>query len=248
MERLKEAGDNQWLRGDWRDHIDALEDGTVALLFTDPPYGKAYRSDWRPGGKHKPNPHPQQIINDGEEEAVSELEAMLEAIFPKLIANAHLLIFVDPAKWEIVKAQVLRQGFTYRGQLVWDKTIGGMGDLKTTFAPQHELILHAVKGSPLVYSREPSVLSHPRPNGITRLPDGTSRHPHEKPVPLLHRLMMATTVKKHTVADPFGGVASMCEAALLTARRYWSCEIDEHYYKIGELRLQGIQKSGFFLQ
>lgn len=36
-----------WHQGDWREHVGKLDDGTVALLLTDPPYGMGYQSDYR---------------------------------------------------------------------------------------------------------------------------------------------------------------------------------------------------------
>jgi len=117
-----------------------------------------------------------------------------------------------------------------RGSLVWVKNNTGMGDPKTTFAPKHERIVHAVKGSPILFEREADVLVYDRVN--------TDRHPTEKPVDLLARLIEITTVEGQRVADPFGGVGSTCEAAAGLKRHYWGCEINEEYWGHGCKRLK----------
>jgi hypothetical protein len=50
-------------------------------------------------------------------------------------------------------------GFEIKGSLVWVKNNHGTGDLKGSFAPKHERIIHAVKGSPELRVRVPDVLT-----------------------------------------------------------------------------------------
>lgn len=104
-----------------------------------------------------------------------------------------------------------------------------MGDPTTTFAPAHERILHAVKGSPPLYHRAADLLSHRRCD--------STRHPTEKPETLLTELIEATTVEGQIVADPFGGVASTPAAAKAAGRRWFGCELSEQYWATGEERL-----------
>ena len=120
-------------------------------------------------------------------------------------------------------------GLTVKSSIVWVKNNTGMGDLTGAFAPKHERIIHAVKGSPILFEREADVLQYDRVN--------TDRHPTEKPVDLLARLIEITSVKGQRIADPFGGVGSTCEAAESLERHYWGCEINEDYWRHGCERL-----------
>lgn len=217
-----------WHHGNWRDHLDQIDDGTVGLLLTDPPYGQGFQSDYRldrrVDRKHQP------IASDGTaEQAEAELLAALEAFAPKLADQAHILVFCSWAGEPGMRDTLTKAGYTIRGSLVWDKQATGMGDPETTFAPAHERILHAVKGSPPLYRRAADVLRHRRCD--------SSRHPTEKPVPLLRELIEATTAEGQLVADPFGGVASVPAAAKQAGRRWWGCEIDAKYHATGEDRL-----------
>lgn len=217
-----------WHQGDWREHVGKLDDGTVALLLTDPPYGMGYQSDYRLD-RRKERKHKTIAADASDADAAAELLDMLQAFAPKLAADAHVLVFCGAANEPDMREVITKAGYSLRSYLVWDKQRTGMGDPTTTFAPAHERILHAVKGSPPLYERAPDLLSFMRCD--------STRHPTEKPEDLLRRLIEATTVEGQVVADPFGGVASTLAAAKASGRRWFGCEIDEGYWRVGEERL-----------
>jgi site-specific DNA-methyltransferase (adenine-specific) len=208
--------------GDWRDHIGDVTDGSVALLLTDPPYGMDYQSNRRKD-KHE------KIANDGRVEAADELAACLVAMQPKLAENSHLLVFVDWRNEPALRGVIESAGYKIRGSLVWKKNVHGSGDLRGSFAPMHERIIHAVKGDPALINRVPDVLDSARVQ--------SDRHPTEKPVDLLQQLILATTVEGEMVADPFAGVASTLIAAKRKSRAFWGCEVSLDYHKAGVDRL-----------
>ncbi|MGH3494767.1 MAG: DNA-methyltransferase, partial [Sciscionella sp.] len=215
-----------WRHGNWRDHVGELDDGSVALLLTDPPYGQGFRSDYR---LDRGTAHRHELIAGDDHTALDEFALMLKEIRGKLARDAHLLVFCGWRSEPEFRDVIATAGFAVRGSIVWDKQATGMGDPDTTFAPAHERIVHAVAGSPLLYSRCADVVRCPR--------QISERHPTEKPEPLLAELIKATTVEGQLVADPYGGVASTAAAAKATDRRWWSCEIDETYWRHGEERL-----------
>ena len=226
-QRIRKSGPNQWLLGNWREHVLSIKDGSISVLLTDPPYGMGYQSDFRLD-RSKPKKH-ERITNDGHGEGPAELAECVKLFIPKLSSDAHVFVFTNWRNEDAMRAALADAGLTVRGSLVWVKNNTGMGDPKTTFAPKHERIIHAVKGSPILFEREADVLEYDRVN--------TDRHPTEKPVELLKRLIEITTVAGQRVADPFGGVASSCEAAELLGRHYWACEINDEYWRHGCERL-----------
>jgi site-specific DNA-methyltransferase (adenine-specific) len=212
-----------WCLGDFRQHIASIKDSTVSLLLTDPPYGMEYQSGRR-AEKHS------KIAEDGDLSAAESAVAdCLELAFPKLQDNAHILVFCRWDSEHLFATQLAAAGLTVKGSLVWVKNNHGSGDLKGGFAPKHERILHAVKGSPQLHRREPDVLECDKVD--------TADHPTEKPLELLKTLIESTTVKNQIVLDPFGGVASTCVAAAVSGRRFFGCEIDEGYHATGKQRL-----------
>jgi site-specific DNA-methyltransferase (adenine-specific) len=226
-QRINKCGPDQWLHGDWREHVSTIKDGSIAVLLTDPPYGMGYQSDYRLD-RTKARKH-DRIENDGQGEGPAELGECVAAFIPKLADNAHVFVFTNWRNEDAMRSALADAGLTVRGSLVWVKNNTGMGDPKTTFAPKHERIIHAVKGSPILFEREADVLEFDRVN--------TERHPTEKPVDLLTRLIAITSVEGQRIADPFGGVGSTCEAAESLGRNYWGCEINEDYWRHGCERL-----------
>lgn len=226
-QRIRKSGPNQWLHGNWRDHVGSIKDGSIAVLLTDPPYGMDYQSDFRLD-RRKDRKH-ERIANDAEGCGPAELAECVTAFWQKLAADAHVFVFTNWRNEEAMRAALADAGLTVRGSLVWVKNNTGMGDPKTTFAPKHERIIHAVKGSPILFEREADVLEFDRV--------ATDRHPTEKPVDLLSRLIEITSVEGQRVADPFGGVGSTCEAAESLGRNYWGCEINDDYWRHGCERL-----------
>jgi site-specific DNA-methyltransferase (adenine-specific) len=212
-----------WCLGDFRQHIASVKDSTVSLLLTDPPYGMEYQSGRR-AEKHS------KIAEDGDLSAAESAVAdCLELAFPKLQDNAHVLVFCRWDSEHLFATQLAAAGLTVKGSLVWVKNNHGSGDLKGGFAPKHERILHAVKGSPQLHRREPDVLECDKVD--------TADHPTEKPLELLKTLIESTTVKNQIVLDPFGGVASTCVAAAVSGRRFFGCEISAEYHEAGKQRL-----------
>ena len=229
--RLEEEGAQRteaWVLGDWRDRVGKLEDGSVALVLTDPPYGADYQSDYRLD-RRKDRKHG-KLANDAQNEGPGEAREALAALHPKLTEDAHVFCFCHWSNEAAIREAVTNAGYKVRGSLVWVKNNTGMGDPRTTFAPKHERIIHAVKGSPTLFDREADVLEFDRVD--------TKRHPTEKPLLLLRRLIEVSTVAGELVADPFGGVASTLVAAKNLGRNYWGCELDEAYHKDGAKRLK----------
>jgi len=208
-----------WKLGDWREHVSALENGSVSLVLTDPPYGIEYRSN------HRKEKH-DRIAGDA---SLSEVRDFLAAVVEKLADDAHVLVFFDFRFVSELLTIAEVNGYEVRGQLVWVKNNTGMGDLDGTFAPKCELIMHLVRGKPTLFERTANVLEFDRV--------ATDRHPTEKPEDLCRQLIESTTATGQLVLDPFGGVATVAAAALSIGRRTFGCELSEDYYKAGRERL-----------
>ena len=206
-----------WFHGDWREHIGKLTDGSISLLLTDPPCDKDNQDN-------------QTASNATQERTFHEFVDFLKEFYPKFSADAHLLVFCTWDHEPSLRASINVSGYTVRNVLVWVKNDQVSGNLDGTFTPKHELIIHSVKGNPLMIK--------PMGDVIVAVRSSSGIHQNEKPMKLLKRLLEATTVEGALVADPFGGVASTCIAAYLSARRYWSCEIDEGSYVTGLTRLK----------
>ena len=72
------------------------------------------------------------------------------------------------------------------------------------------------------------------------------KHPNEKPVPLLRRLIKKCP--EGTILDPFMGSGAIGEAALLEGRRFVGIEIEQKFFEIAKKRLEYAEHSISLLQ
>jgi site-specific DNA-methyltransferase (adenine-specific) len=228
QELSEDVSDSNYHHGTFKDFIDEIEDDSVSVLLTDPPYGMDYQSDYKlDRRKERGNAR----IEKDDHEAMDLIDSCTDLFYDKLKDDAHVFVFINwKNEGEVI--DILRaQNYTVRGSLIWEKNNTGMGDPNTTFAPKHERIIHAVKGSPILYEREADVLHYDRCD--------STRHPTEKPVELLKRLLSITAVAGELIADPFAGVASTLVAAKELNMVYWGCEVADKYHDAGRVRLHG---------
>lgn len=221
--------------GDCRDPqvIVSVPDG-YGLLCTDPPYGISHRSNW--AGR------PEIAGDDG---SIDWLTVLGEWAAPggsheRGLANSRHAYIFGYNHHDI--AQPLRCGAT--ASLIWDKVLMNQGNLAAGWGTTHEPIAFGVhrkrpsdrassRGGLAARLRKGSVLRYQRPNGNTR-------HPHEKPVPLLADLIESSTVRGDLVVDPCAGSGSTGVAAVLEGRRCFLVEVDQ---RSAELCVDRVQRA-----
>ena len=122
-------------------------------------------------------------------------------------------------------------GFKIKNCIIWDKLRHGLGDLKGAYAPQHEMILFAVKGRHLLRGK--------RPSDLIRVYQSTKDliHPYQKPIDLIARLIENSTSPGEVVLDPFVGSGTTAVAAQSTGRAFIACDISLEYVELARKRL-----------
>ena len=63
------------------------------------------------------------------------------------------------------------------------------------------------------------------------------KHPTQKPVELLERIILASTNKDDLILDPFAGSSTTGVAAILTERKFVGCELEENFISLSKNRL-----------
>lgn len=214
---------NKIYTGDCLETMRLMEDNSVDAIVTDPPYGINYQSVWRiDKNKWKP-----KIANDK-----SPYIWWINEAFRVLKEGGAMLCFTRFDTEEDFRKVMRIAGFIDKAQIIWDKKMHGMGDLKGDFAPQHENIIFATKGRFEFQGKRPkSIISVQRVNAEKLL------HPNEKPVELMEMLISSISSEGATVLDPFAGSGSTLVACKKLNRNYVGCELSEEYVKIAEARL-----------
>lgn len=207
-----------WLKG--------LDDGSIDLLITDPPYeslekhrsvgtttrlkvSKASSNEWFP-----------IFPNDRFEELFSEIYRVLKK-------NSHFYLFCDPETMFHAKPIAEQVGFKFWKPLIWDKVKIGMG---YHYRARYENILFFEKGK-----RKLNNLSIP---DIIECPRVYKGYPTEKPVDVSKVLIEQSSVEGEVVADPFFGSCSVGVAACELGRQFIGNDINDSAIELAKTRLQ----------
>lgn len=80
-----------------------------------------------------------------------------------------------------------------------------------------------------------TVWTIPTPNGDEKL---FGKHPTQKPLRLLERIILACTREKDLIFDPFAGSSTTGLAAIKLNRYFVGCELEEEYVRLSKKRLE----------
>lgn len=81
------------------------------------------------------------------------------------------------------------------------------------------------------------------PNNKSRDELAYGKHPTQKPIRLLKRMILSSTKEGDLVFTPFSGSGSECVAAKMTGRKYCGFELNEEYYNISLERLKNCESN-----
>jgi len=200
-----------------------IDTGTVDAVITDPPYGIDYQSAHRVRrNKWKP-----KIANDK-----APFVSWLDGAFRVLKNDSCLLCFCRWDVEDIFSDAIIDAGFDIRSQVIWDRVIHGMGSLKSSFGPRHDVIWFATKGNYVFPGERPVSIFR-----VPRVPPDKLKHPNEKPVLLMNKLITAVSSEGDIILDPFVGSGTLAVACKNTNRRFIGIELDAKYVDLANKRL-----------
>jgi site-specific DNA-methyltransferase (adenine-specific) len=81
------------------------------------------------------------------------------------------------------------------------------------------------------------------PNNKTRNELAYGKHPSQKPLSLINRMIISTTNSADTILVPFVGAGTECVAAKMLKRHFIGFEIEEKYVRLANKRLDNISDS-----
>jgi len=238
---------------DCLDFLAEVEDDTVDLIVTDPPYFQIVKNEWD-----------NQWSN--EEEYLEWCEKWTAECVRVLKPNRCLYVWGTTKTDTFLryKLEVLnnKPEMVYQSWIIWSYDWGGR--TKKNFARKHEDLLMYSKGKEFLFNaddiRIPYIMNKSVRKGVElnelgKIPTDvwpknnhtTSKeycgwHPTQKPVELLERIIKASTNKGDFVLDIFSGSGSTAIAAEKSGRIGIGCEMDKEYYKKSLERLISLTK------
>lgn len=248
---------DQILVGDCVEVMKSLPDGSVDLIFADPPYNLQLGGDL-----HRPdNSKVDAVDNDWDQ--IGDFDAY-DLFSCAWLEEARRVLKDDGALWTIgsyhnifrVGSFLQDMGFWVLNDVIWRKS-NPMPNFKgTRFTNAHETLIWAAKhkNSKVTFNYSAmkalndgvqmrSDWTLPICSGAERLKDteGKKAHPTQKPESLLHRVLLATTEPGHVVLDPFFGTGTTGAVARKLGRHFIGIEADETYANVAARRIDNIQ-------
>lgn len=243
--------------------MEKIPDGTVSMILTDPPYGISYQNQFTTR---------RHAILEGDEGI--PYEKFARESYRILKENSHAYFFTRfdcyPYHYDCLR----KAGFSVKNCMVIEKgTVGGIGDLKGSFANNAEWLIFCQKGRRVFNhtkllenkkkegtffhkGREPSKKYKTRFNACwfgEDYPKATYNsmwqkknqiyHPTVKNVECLSWLIQISSMPGELIFDGFMGTGSTALAAIQAGRNYLGSEIDTGYFQVIQKRIKQ-QKEG----
>jgi DNA modification methylase len=206
-------GDHRLLCGDSTKakDVERLMAGAKAdMIHTDPPYGMSFQSNMRTKSKRF-----DELEND---------DKILAGWVTPAIGVSEGWVFVWTT-WKVLEQwlPVVREFGKMTNLVVWAKGGGGIGDLKGTFATDHEMAMVFNRGAEICGKRIGSVWSFGKDAAASYM------HPTQKPVALAGEAIDKTTHPAALIYDPFLGSGTTLIAAEQLGRKCYGMEISPQY-------------------
>lgn len=217
-----------------------IPDGTVPMIWTDPPYGHANQdgdlASARVGVKGARQRGAEPIAQDRPEDYEPLIRGFLDGASRILRPDSCCCCCCGgggPSPTFARLSSWLDETLSFFHAVVWDKSAAGNG-LGWRYRRNYEFVMVAHrKGGSLRWSEDSAAI----PN-IVRTPPVRERvHPNEKPVALIRQFLEVHTEPGDLVLDPFAGSGVTGEAAIQLGREFLGFEIDPKWAAVANERL-----------
>ncbi|GAB4389264.1 DNA methyltransferase [Albidovulum sp.] len=249
---------NQILDGDCIEVMNALPEGSIDLIFADPPYNLQLR-----GELHRPDNSRVDAVDDDWDrfDGFADYDRFTRA----WLAAARRLLKPHGAIWVIgsyhnifrLGAELQNQGFWILNDVIWRKSNPMPNFRGKRFTNAHETLIWASRAEAGKYTFNYEALKAlndgiqmrsdwvlPICSGHERLKDdkGGKVHPTQKPEALLHRILIGTTNPGDVVLDPFFGTGTTGAVAKMLGRDFIGIEREPAYREAAARRISRIRR------
>ena len=230
IERYNDGAKNKAVFGvDSLEQLKKMEDNSVDLIVTDPPYGVDYKPS-------RATARPQ--FEDGETATLELLDEVFAEIKRVAKSNAHIYVFTGYVIGFEVK-QLLQKHFEVQDNwITWVKNNHTLCNFKQRYASKYEIIWFAKM--PNGDSRE--LNAKVSPDVIHADIPRDKYHDTQKPRGLLKELIENSSSKGEVVLDPFMGSGSTLLAAAELDRYYVGFDLETEYEPMFKRLLGEIEK------
>ena len=239
------------MQGDCMERLKEIEDNSIDAIFADPPYFLSNGGISVQSGK-------QVCVDKGEwdkggtPEYIYEFNRRwLELCRPKLKDNGTIWISGTHHNIHVVMRCLQELGYKVLNTITWQKTDPPPNLSCKYFNFSTELIIWARKNQKVTHKFNYETMK--QLNGGTQMTDvwripsvskwekTCGKHPTQKPLRLLYRIILACTHEGDTILDPFAGSCTTGIAANLLNRKFIGIDQSEEYLQLSIRRRQEIE-------
>lgn len=247
MTYYKPEKGTEWelFHGDCMANLEGIEDGSVELVLTDPPYssGGLYAGDRKLSPNLKYFAHNyngaaamKNFTGDNMDQHAfaAFLRYVLFAARMKTVPGGVCAVFTDWRQLPTVTDVIQGAGWMWRGIVVWNKQ--NSRAIPRRFRNDCEYVVWGTNGNRDATMSKGNPV-YPGCYSFPSVPSKQRYHQTEKPVEVLERLVQICP-SGGLVYDPFAGSGSTGVACIRTGRRFVGCELDGDYFRIAADRLK----------
>ena len=214
-------------------YLSKIEDNSIDLILTDPPYDISKKSGFSSGKLSKFN---QISIDFGYWDTEIDLDTLFKEYYRVLRKGGTLVLFYDIWKSSIIKEFAAKNKFKQPRIGQWLKNNPVPVNSKINYLSNcSEYFFTFIKDKNPTSNSEydNAIYNYPLCHGKERL-----EHPTQKPLGLIKDLIIKHSNKGDIVLDTFAGTSTTGIACIETERRFICVERDEKYYEISKQRIE----------
>lgn len=218
--------------GDCLEVMKDMDNGSVDLIVTDPPYKTTSRGcAGNSGGMLQKDINKKGLVFENN---ACDINIWGKKVFDLLKDGGHCYIMTNHKNLIEYLNVLTNIGFSFIKSLIWDKQNKIMGQF---YMSQFEYILFFRKGfgKKINNCGTSDILSIK--NKKSKNKDGSNKHDTEKPIELMKILIENSSNENELVLDPFMGIGSTGIACQLSNRKFIGIELDKNYYEIAKERI-----------
>ena len=207
-----------------------IENESIDLIVTDPPYLIKYKTNRR---KNKDHDFCSEILNDDNEQLIIDY---IRECYRILKNNTAMYMFCNCDKVDFFKQELENAGFKIKNMIIWVKNNWTAGDLKAQFGKQYEIIFLVNKGRKCFNGKRiTDIWMFDKISGKKQL------HQNQKPVDLLKQCILKHSDENDIIFDGFMGSGSTGVACIETNRKFIGVELDKKYFEIAKERIDNLK-------
>lgn len=234
---------SQLLLGDCLKVMKQLPDSSVDCIITDPPYNLGQFMHDRNTNLVKMRANQFAYAgwdNMGYKEWRKSMKMFLVECSRVLKKGGTLIVFMAVIKVSDIVNLSQGTNLYYKTTGVWHKTNPMPRNMNIHFVNSTESWIYFVNSDTSgTFNNQGRVVHDFLESSVCPLSEKKhGRHPTQKPLSIMKRLIELVTNPNDIILDPFMGSGSTCVAAAVLGRRYLGIELDENYLKIAKARIE----------